>query len=83
MPAGYPFSSTVGLATPTASASTTLLASFTKSYEFGTELEFFSKRLSVKANYFNTTTDNEFLNASTSSASGINALRLNAQFYGK
>jgi len=78
VPTGFPFGSTVGVATPTTGASPRFSPSFTKAYEFGTELEFFSKRLSVKANYFNTTTDNEFLNASTSSASGINALRLNA-----
>ena len=78
VPAGYPFGSTVGLATPTTGASTNFTPSFTKSYEFGTELEFFSRRLSVKANYFNTTTDNEFLNASTSTASGISQLKLNS-----
>lgn len=77
-PAGFPFGEIVGLAAPTNGASATFSPSFTKSYEFGTELGMFNNRLNIKANYFNTTTDNEFLTSSTSYASGLAALRLNS-----
>lgn len=78
IPGGFPFGAVIGLAAPNNGASANFSPSFTKSYEFGTDLALFKNRLNIKANYFNTTTDNEFLSSSTSTASGLSTLRLNA-----
>ena len=77
VPAGFPFGNVIGLNAPTNGADVNFKPSTTLSFEVGTELAMFRNRLNIKANYFNTRTKDEFLQASTSYASGLAALRLN------
>ena len=78
IPAGFPFGNVIGLAATTNGADANFRPSSTLSFEVGTELSMFKNRLNIKANYFETTTKNEFLQSSTSFASGLAALRLNS-----
>ena len=77
-PSGFPFGTTTGLAVPTSGVSANFTPSYTKSFEVGTEMDLFKKRLSVGINYYNSVSTNDFLSAGTSAASGIGSLRLNA-----
>lgn len=74
---GFPFGSTVGLVAPTSAVSSGITPAYTKTTEFGTEINFFKNRLNIGATYFINNSTDDFLSASTSYASGINLLRLN------
>jgi hypothetical protein len=77
-PTGFPFGSTTGLAAYTIAASTKFSPSYSKSFEMGTEIDLFKKRVSIGINYYNSTSTDDFLLAGTSAASGVNVLKLNA-----
>lgn len=77
VPAGFPFGNVIGLAAPANGADANFKPSTTLSYELGTEFAMFKNRLNIKANYFNSRTKDEFLESSTSYASGLGILRLN------
>ncbi|WP_298115756.1 SusC/RagA family TonB-linked outer membrane protein [Flavobacterium sp.] len=77
-PTGFPFGSVVGLAAPTSAVDAGITPAYTKTLEFGTELALFKNRLNIGATYFINNSTDDFLNASTSYASGIASLRLNS-----
>jgi len=76
-PGGFPFGSVVGLAAPTYAVSEGITPSYTKTLEFGTEINFFKNRLNIGATYFINNSTDDFLSSSTSYASGVTTLRLN------
>ena len=77
-PTGFPLGSTTGLAAYTIAASSKFSPSYSKSFEMGTEMDLFKKRVSIGINYYNSTSTDDFLSAGTSAASGVNVLKLNA-----
>jgi len=76
--AGFPFGSISGFSTPTLGADADFSPEIQTTWEAGAELYFLKNRITLSATYFNTKTEDQFLSAGTSTASGIQTFRTNS-----
>ena len=77
-PAGFPYGSTAGFATPTFSVNPSLTPELIRNKEINTEFEFFKSRVKVGVSYYISNATNQFISSDVSYASGANVYRTNA-----
>jgi len=77
-PTGFPFGDIPGFQTPTRNASPDFSPEIQTTYELGAEFSFLKNRITLAGTYFNTKTEDQFLSAGTSTASGVGTFRTNS-----
>jgi len=73
----FPFNGVSGFTTSSRIGSANLTPEFTTSYEFGTNLGFFSNRLSLDLTYFNSKSKNQIIDVGIPTSTGYNTFTTN------